>query len=486
MSGWIIPASALEQQRKAADPQVSAWVSAHAGSGKTYVLAQRVIRLLLEGAPPSKILCLTFTKAAAANMALRVFDTLASWTGLDDEALRAEIAKTGARVSDLDQARRLFARAVETPGGLKIQTIHAFCEKILHLFPFEANVAARFEVLTDEQKDDLMSRAKEEILGAAMEGEDRTLQGALQRVASLTTSQTFDKLLRQALGKRAAIAAAGRRQPGEIRKALQKALGSLDPRSADEIAADMTGGGIAQSEWEKLAAKIATGSTNDQKCAAQIRRAIAAGPESKLDEWLLVFFKKDGDPRASMVTGKFKTDTALLEALANEQARLIALRNALRTAQAAERSEALTVLSERIVARYERLKQSRGLLDFDDLIERTKSLLSRADAAQWVLYKLDAGVDHVLVDEAQDTSSDQWAILESLTDEFFGGEGAPHKLRTIFAVGDEKQSIFSFQGADVDLFASKRRDFERRVTRAGRRFEFGAPQPVLPVREGFA
>ena len=88
-----------------------------------------------------------------------------------------------------------------------------------------------------------------------------------------------------------------------------------------------------------------------------------------------------------------------------------------------------------------------------------------------MLYKLDAGVDHVLVDEAQDTSSDQWAILESLTDEFFGGEGAPHKLRTIFAVGDEKQSIFSFQGADVDLFASKRRDFERRVTRAGRRFE---------------
>ncbi len=313
MSGWIIPASALEQQRKAADPQVSAWVSAHAGSGKTYVLAQRVIRLLLEGAPPSKILCLTFTKAAAANMAMRVFDTLASWTGLDDEALRAEIAKTGARVSDLDQARRLFARAVETPGGLKIQTIHAFCEKILHLFPFEANVAARFEVLTDEQKDELMSRAKEEILGAAMEGEDRTLQRALQVVASLTTSQTFDKLLRQALGKRAAIAAAGRRQPGEIRQALQKALGSTRTRrSADEIAADMTGGGIAQGEWDSARGENRHGldERSEMRRPDPPRHCRRPG-RAKLDEWLLVFFKEGWRPAGQHGHAKNSRQTRL-------------------------------------------------------------------------------------------------------------------------------------------------------------------------------
>src|SRR5690606_4498493 len=117
--------------------------------------------------------------AAAANMPLRVFDILAGWTSLDDAKLREEIGKTGAHVKDLAQARRLFARAVETPGGLKIQTIHAFCEKILHLFPFEANVAARFEVLTEEQQDDLMARAKQDVLGEAMLGEDRTLFSAL-------------------------------------------------------------------------------------------------------------------------------------------------------------------------------------------------------------------------------------------------------------------------------------------------------------------
>lgn len=468
---WVVPRNAIEQQRKAANPAVSAWVSAHAGSGKTYVLAQRVIRLLLEGAPPSRILCLTFTKAAAANMALRVFDTLAGWTSLDDDKLRAEIANTGAHVSNLAQARRLFARAVETPGGLKIQTIHAFCEKILHLFPFEANVAARFEVLTEEQQEELMTRAKEEILGEAMRGENSTLLRMLQDVAALTTSLTFDKLLRQALGKRAAIAAVGLRQQGEVRQALQRALGSPDARSAGEIAADMTGGGIPQSEWEALAAVIDTGSANDRKCAAQIRRAIAASGQSRLDAWLQVFFSLKGEPRKTIITGGLAKTTGLGARLSSEQARLESLRDAHRVAQAAERSEALTILAERIVARYERLKQSRGLLDFDDLIGRTRMLLSRSDAAQWVLYKLDAGVDHVLVDEAQDTSAEQWDILESLTREFFAGAGAPRKPRTFFAVGDEKQSIFSFQGADAELFSRKRREFDRAVRGAGHTFE---------------
>ncbi|MBX9761128.1 MAG: double-strand break repair helicase AddA, partial [Beijerinckiaceae bacterium] len=472
MSGWTIPPAALDQQRKASDPKVSAWVSAHAGSGKTYVLAQRVIRLLLDGAPPSKILCLTFTKAAAANMALRVFDILASWTALDDAQLRAEIEKTGARVSNLDEARRLFARAVETPGGLKIQTIHAFCEKILHLFPFEANVAARFEVLTDEQKDELMTRAKEEILGGAVRGEDRFALASLQKVAALTTAQTFDKLLRQALGKRAAIAAAAQRQPGEIRRELQRVFGSLDQRSAAEIAADMAGGGIAQSEWPALAAEMVRGSANDQKRAALIRKAIGADAAAKASAWLNVFFNKSDDkPSANLITQPLNAKTGLRPILEAEQERLLGLREAHRIAQAAERSEALTILAERIVARYEKLKQSRGLLDFDDLIERTKTLLSRADAAQWVLYKLDAGVDHVLVDEAQDTSPDQWSILESLTEDFFSGESAAHKTRTIFAVGDEKQSIFSFQGADVQHFSEKRRAFETRVRGAGFEFE---------------
>ncbi len=402
-------------------------------------------------------------------MALRVFGILAEWTTLDDASLRAAVEKTGARVSDLAVARRLFARAVETPGGLKIQTIHAFCERILHLFPFEANVAASFEVLTEEQKDDLMQRAKQDVLGEAMRGEDHTIRAALERVAALTTSDTFDGLLRQALGKRGAIAAAGRRQKDELRRALAAALGSTDTRSADAIRADMTGGGIPQSEWERWRRRsIRDHQRPEMRCAH--RQAIAAEPQMKLNRWLLVFLTGKGEPRKNIVTGKFKSDTALLEKLASEQQRLIFRLDSLRVAEAVDRSEALTRLCERIVGQYERMKQARGLLDFDNLISRTLALLSRADAAQWVLFKLDAGVDHVLVDEAQDTSDEQWSILEALTEEFFAGDGASRKARTFFAVGDEKQSIFSFQGANVQLFAQKRRAFGARIENAGQPF----------------
>src|SRR3954466_13328919 len=137
MSLPSIPPALIKVQHDASDPAVSAWVSANAGSGKTYVLAQRVIRLLLAGTDPAKILCLTFTKAAAANMATQVFGTLARWTALDDAALGAALAALDGRVPSAErrrQARRLFAEALDTPGGLKVQTIHAFCSSLLHQF----------------------------------------------------------------------------------------------------------------------------------------------------------------------------------------------------------------------------------------------------------------------------------------------------------------------------------------------------------------
>src|SRR5262249_14779459 len=145
------------------DPGRSAWVAANAGAGKTFVLAQRVIRLLLAGTAPGRILCLTFTKAAAAQMAKRVVDRLAGWTHLDDEALAAQIAEIegpAPAAARLLEARRLFAKALETPGGLKIQTIHAFAERILHQFPFEANIPGHFEVIDDRAALHLLGEAR--------------------------------------------------------------------------------------------------------------------------------------------------------------------------------------------------------------------------------------------------------------------------------------------------------------------------------------
>ncbi|HEY8579845.1 MAG TPA: double-strand break repair helicase AddA [Beijerinckiaceae bacterium] len=470
MTRWPIPARTAERQREAGDPESSVWVSAHAGSGKTYVLAQRVVRLLLSGAAPSKILCLTFTKAAAANMAERVFAILSSWTTMGDADLAAALRAMGADASRLDRARRLFAAAVETPGGLKIQTIHAFCERLLHLFPFEANVPARFEVLTDEGQAELISAARERALAAAMDDERGELGVALRRVAEQTTSDSFDKLLDEALGKRKELAQA-QRLPGGYEDALRAALNAPPGLDVAAIERDIVEGGVPPAEWPALARRLDAGSKNDQKAAAKLRAAHAAEGAQRLTLWRRVFFTKDRDePIKSLCTaGLAKADPDLHAVLTAEQARLVALAETHKAVSAVERSVALVRLVGAVAEDYAALKQARGLLDFDDLIERACTLLGRSSAA-WVLYKLDAGVDHVLVDEAQDTSADQWRILETITGEFFAGEGARERPRTLFVVGDEKQSIFSFQGAAPEKFGEKAREFQRLAGGAARPF----------------
>src|SRR5437868_4451520 len=199
-----IPADVLDVQRAASDPAAAAWVAANAGSGKTHVLAQRVIRLLLRGTPPEKILCLTYTKAAAANMANRVFETLAQWTPLSDEALDARIAVIEGRRPDARQrihARRLFAKALDTPGGLKVQTIHAFCTRLLHQFPFEADVAARFEVLEERTQSELIDRLRMGVLLEAAARPESALGRALATAITMAADQTFAEVIGEAIGR---------------------------------------------------------------------------------------------------------------------------------------------------------------------------------------------------------------------------------------------------------------------------------------------
>jgi ATP-dependent helicase/nuclease subunit A len=199
-----IPVQTIERQMRASDPETSAWVSANAGSGKTHVLAQRVVRLLLDQVPPSRILCLTFTKAAAANMSMRVFRTLSEWTRLDDLALERAIVAIGAPRPDKDRlvtARRLFAQAVETPGGLKIETLHAFCERLLHLFPFEANVPAGFEVIEESEQAEMIATAREAALTRAMVDAEGALGLALSIVAQETSEGGFEAIIGEALKK---------------------------------------------------------------------------------------------------------------------------------------------------------------------------------------------------------------------------------------------------------------------------------------------
>ncbi len=476
-----IPVDTKERQAKASRPDLSAWVSANAGSGKTHVLAQRVIRLLLAGTPPSKILCLTYTKAAAANMSLRVFDTLAAWTRLDDATLAKKIADTGADPPDsvtLLRARQLFARTVETPGGLKIQTIHAFCERLLHLYPFEANVAAGFEVMADDQRDELLAAARQQAFAQAVQGEDNASSRWLEILARETSASGLDELIGEALKHRAAIVDALRAHQGAEAwgRALGRKLGLRSNDTAANLERAMTDDGIPPSEWKPVADALDQGSKNDQTLGGKLRTALAAAnPADRTAAYLGFFFTQKGEPRGigktKIITKTLiKLEPGLLERLEAERDRLALLVDKRKAAHAVERSIALFSIVDRILQHYAQAKGLRGLLDFDDLIERTETLLTRSSAA-WVLYKLDAGIDHILVDEAQDTSKGQWNILQAIVEDFMAGHGARQQTRTFFAVGDEKQSIYSFQGASPGMFDRMRRYFQNKMQGADKQFE---------------
>jgi len=480
MSERPVGSLTIKRQQTASDPFASAWVSAHAGSGKTHVLAQRVLRLLLAGARPSQILCLTYTKAAAANMGARVFDALARWATLDDAALVDEIARMGVTVAprfDLDRARRLFARAVETPGGLKIQTIHAFCEKLLHIFPLEANVPASFRVVDDLERAELMDAARRRALDAATR--DRgPLRKALELVARDTSAAGFDALCEELLQHREKIARM--REQDDYEASVFMAVGLRPEETLARIEEAIVEEGEPPAAWPALAKMLRGGSSNDCKLAVSLEAAFALAPHRDcIESYLATFFKKDGEPRGVGKTGIITTTLAkreplLLARMETERDRLIPLIEKRKAAAAAERSLALDALGDAILGEYEHAKRRRGLLDYDDLIEGARRLLHRSSPS-WVLYKLDAQIEHILLDEAQDTSSHQWDILAAIADEFCAGAGARGARsgppRSFFAVGDEKQSIFSFQGAEPEKFDAMRREFHRRFEAAARRFE---------------
>ena len=471
------PADTVERQRRASDPGRSAWVSANAGSGKTHVLAQRVLRLLLAGVPPARILCLTFTKAAAANMAIRVFKDLSRWATLDDGPLRDAIAGTGSPapgIGDLDAARRLFARTVETPGGLKIQTIHAFCERLLHLFPFEANVPARFEVLDDLRAADLLARAREAVLAAAMRDTASTVGRAVEALAGLLAASSFDDLIGEAIGHRHRVREAMRegQDLDGLKAMLRKALG-LGPReTVAGVEAEMIEGGLPPSEWGEMARRLGADGGALTKTGNRLAAAIAAPDRRRIASYLDVFFTQKHEARAdSYLPVSLRTkEAALCDALDRERERLIGLLAKRKAAETAERTAALIAVAAAILEHYDTAKRRRGLLDFEDLVERTRNLLKTSSSA-WVLYKLDRGIDHILVDEAQDTSPHQWEILQAISDDFFSGMGRTEQHRTFFAVGDEKQSIYSFQGARPDKFDEMHRHFARRAKSAAREFD---------------
>jgi ATP-dependent helicase/nuclease subunit A len=479
MSDRPIPDALTAKQHEASDPAVSAWVSANAGAGKTHVLAQRVIRLLLEGTKPEKILCLTFTKAAAANMANRIFNTLSGWTPLDDAELDAAMRKTGAKpaaAAQRRQARQLFASALETPGGLKVQTIHAFCTRLLQQFPFEANVPAHFRVLEETQQQQLLEQIRRDVLLNAANAAESKAGRALSAIIASCSDFAFQLALNEAIIKRGGIAR-WLEAAGGIDGAMAQLSPSLGVKPDDTLeaveAAIVDGPHLPSNQWTSAAEICALSSSNDQEQGRRLRDAAAASGNMRLLTYLEIFLTDKG-LRKTVLTGALtKKNPELAKRFADEQHRVGSLCEQRRAILARDRTRALLTLAMDVLDRYASEKNRRGLLDYDDLITRTRDLLASTQAA-WVHYKLDLGIDHILIDEAQDTSPVQWDIIKRFAAEFTAGAGARSLVkRSIFAVGDDKQSIFSFQGAAPEAFAEMG-DFFKRSHEA-------AQEPFLPV-----
>jgi ATP-dependent helicase/nuclease subunit A len=469
---FLVPEDTLRDQKLASDPGLSVWVSAHAGSGKTHVLSQRVVRLLLSGTDPSRILCLTYTKAAAANMANRIFRDLGRWTMLDDASLAKEIAaiEGEASATTVKRARRLFAQALETPGGLKIQTIHAFCEALLHQFPLEANIAGHFELLDGQAAIALLAQARRELLLGTRHEPD--LADAFATVLQRGGESGLDRLLDEIVAKR---------------DDLQSAIGDLgggDFLAEHGFGPDDSAETLSEAIWPdsyfdatlaEAVAQCAASKVKASEFASGLAIACRAKPSECFALLSKLFLTASGEPRkpgpiaAKEVLARFPDFAEEFTRAANA---LVTCRDRMALLEMIKATKAALTIADRLIGNYSRLKHAGGFLDFEDLIRRTIALLSRADAGPWVRYRLDQGIDHILVDEAQDTSPQQWAVIRAMSDEFFVGDGARADIkRTIFAVGDEKQSIYSFQGAEPESFALNGHAFQTHVREADKRFE---------------
>jgi ATP-dependent helicase/nuclease subunit A len=414
-------------------------------------------------------LCITYTKAAAAEMQRRLFERLGGWCVMDDAKLSAELAKLvgHAAAVNLPRARSLFARALETPGGLRIQTIHAFCERLLKRFPLEAGVPPGFEI-ADETQGALL-------VAAAWAQTAKSEADSLAHFAERLHDQRLKDLLSTIANQRAPFTALSK-QPGGIgaaRAKLRKRHGAKTDRPAYER--DFA----AKIPWlmmDAAASFLATSTANDRKCAARIA---AASLSRQVDDYLAIFVKEDGQPYTNVITNAARDagHGALFDA---ERDRAVAADAALKAIDRAADVNALLTLADGLLTAYSHAKRAIGALDFDDLIDRAHGLLSRATATPWVLYKLDGGIEHVLIDEGQDTSPRQWDLVAPLQAEFFAGAGARANPRTVFAVGDPKQSIYSFQGADPERFLTESQNLSKRAAAA--KADFVAPQLAMSFR----
>ncbi len=483
-------AEAVYAQDQASNPEVSAFVSASAGSGKTKLLTDRLLRLLLAGANPGAIHCLTYTKAAAAEMAVRLQKRLGEWVTTSDETLARDLASLSVEPTPTAQrtARALFGRVLDLPGGMRIGTIHAFCQSLLRRFPLEAQLSPHFELSDERDADHLLNEALEEALATP----DMPEQLAIRALAGMVNLQQLLGLIKALYANERAWEAVKTLSSFSYRAQLAQEAGlsvtNLNDlmREAVIVPNESSLRGYipllaAQSQKYPTNLAVQTAAWLDLDTAARIK---------SWDDWKIALLTTTGQPRklSPLLSKKlFEANPGMAADFEAEQLRLVAVEEQRATLQMVDASTHLITIAKRVLSGFEARKQRAGVLDYGDLIQATRRLLQDPGIG-WVRYKLDEGIDHLLLDEVQDTSPSQWDIARQLWDEFFAGQGANQKPRTVFAVGDQKQSIYSFQGADPQGFWRERTKLQRQAVGAGLGFaspslnvSFRSASPVLEL-----
>jgi len=462
-------------QRAASEPNESVCVNASAGTGKTKVLTDRVLRLMLpraNGAPgtaPHRILCLTFTKAGANEMLIRVHEMLADWAVASDEKLTEFLEKLNDKPptqAEMVAARQLFAKVIDTPGGLKIMTIHGFCQSVLGRFPLEAGLPPNFEVIEEAQAKALMQDAINETLSQDKRQDSNDIAQALRNLALIQNEDQFKKVLEQLSGERLQLA----RYAKDARAFYQTLCARHNVAPTDTINDVLEQACTLSKETEDalrscLAPLIDDAQVTNQKFGLGMKHWLDDDFEGRMkgfDAYKGLFLKKDDDFKKNPCTAKFSGNNQALEDIIRHEANRVFERvKQAHNLQFCQINRDLMMLGGAMTQKYSTLKAQKSVLDYDDLILRTKALFEMPAIAPWILFKLDGGIDHILVDEAQDTSPEQWDVITKLCDDFFDGMAAHDEIkRTIFVVGDQKQSIYSFQRAAPEEFRSKQNMFK--------------------------
>lgn len=474
----------LNRVKMASGPETSAWVSANAGAGKTRLLVERVLRLLLAGTQPQRILCITYTKAAAAEMRERIHGALSLWATADEEKLKEELEKLEAAqpsAAMVKRARSLLAYVLDAPEGIRIQTIHAFCQSLLKRFPLEAGERPYFDVIDDITAAELQREAALRLFASGSTERSDALAASLHALATRLSEFGFRDMLAALTAERRVLeewlgAAGGR---AALHRAIDNALGIRATQTPAMLFEEMFAYTAQQLNELREALQILLASTKStdkataQALAEWLQEEGWKTPDAvaSFERYAKRFITQGGTPKeAKSIFTQALSKEHLREAMLAEQDRVMEVYFRLKSMRLAALNHDVLHVAEGFLSIYQQLKRQRAVLDYDDLIVSAATLLQNPGVAPWVLYKLDGGLDHLLIDEAQDTSRQQWQIVTALTEEFFAGAGRSEITRTLFVVGDPKQSIYSFQGAEVALFHEMRELFREKINASGHSF----------------